>query len=282
MAKILKYDAKAIGNEVVAIRDGAQVASSIFNSGTIYSYAANGMAGYCTGYFYEDGNTLYVQMTNGGYAIVDSIYNPEWKFIASAYKPGTYSVSQAQALVNTIRKNNNAIIENNLLCARYISKFSTQEKQQIRALQQRVNARNQALIDQGLCNGIQTEKPAGYAELSAYLERLMADGAVGVATWVVVVIAVSVIAATATAAYFAYKNLAEESEKDVKFSKDLTRTLVSKLTEEEYQQLLDETKGIVTKARIKQAIGSYGNVLKIAVAAFAIFAGYKLYNEYVV
>lgn len=213
------------------------------------------------------GNVGY-QTTSGGYIFLSD----GWKEIGTQAIM-QYSQSQAQALVNKIIKNNEQIICNNLLCARYAHKLTENQRAQVRELQHRLQARNNALQAGGLTQDVQTSYPAGYAEMSAYLDKLMAGEGVGVAistiAWIVV--AAIVIAATATAAYFAYKSLADESEKDVKFSKDLTRTLTSKLTEEEYQQLLDETKGIVTKARIKQAVGSYGKVLTIA--AFVVGGG---------
>ena len=56
---------------------------------------------------------------------------------------------------------------------------------------------------------------------------------------------------------------------------------IGKFTPEEYQQLLDETQGIVTKAKIRQAIGSYGNVLKIGAFIIAgYFIGRTIYNFY--
>ena len=105
---------------------------------------------------------------------------------------------------------------------------------------------------------------AGYEDLSGYLDKLMNGEAVGIATWAVVVIAAVIIAGMGTAAYFVYKDFADESEKDIKYSKQLMAVLAQKLTPEEYQQLLNETKGIVTKAKIRQAAGSYGKVLMIA------------------
>ena len=187
-----------------------------------------------------------------------------------------HSQSQAQALVNKIIKNNQTIICNNLLCARYASRFSPDEQSQIRELQHRLQERNDALQAGGLTKNVETSYPAGYAELSAYLDALMAGEAIGVATWVIIVIACTIAVGMGTAAYFAYKDMADESEKDVKFSKELTATLVSKLTPEEYEQLKAETKGIVTKARIKQSLGSYWNVLKYVAIAFAGYTAYKM------
>lgn len=209
------------------------------------------------------GNTGY--QTTGGYYI---ILSEGWQEIGtvSIYQ---YSVSQAQALVDKIIKNNIQIVQNNLVCARYASKFTPEQQSLIRDLQNRVKMRNDALQSGGLCGNVQTSYPKGYTDLQGYLDALMQGNAIGIATWAVVVIVATVIAATATAAYFAYKAFADESEKDVKFSKELMAVLAEKLTPDEYQQLLDETKGIVTKARIKQAASSYGNVLWIVGIATA-------------
>lgn len=213
-----------------------------------------------TGYYVisKSGNVGW-QTTSGEYIIM----NEGWEYMG-VVPIMKYSQKQAQALVNKIIKNNKIIIQNNLLCARYANKLTEDQKADVRQLQYRLQARDKALQAGQLTTDIQTSYPAGYAELSAYLDALMLGESIGIATWAVVVIACTVIAATATAAYFAYKSYADESEKDVKFSKELTSILTSKLTEEEYQQLLAETKGIVTKARIKQSISSYGNILWIA------------------
>ena len=237
-------------------------------AGAVYEYTARvALTGYTE--TSVSGNTGY-QTTSGGYIFLSD----GWEQVGTA-PIAQYSQSQAQALVDKIIKNNKAIISNNLLCARYADRLTEEQKSAVRELQSRLQARNNALQAGGLTKDIETSYPAGYAELSAYLDALMAGETIGVATWVVVVIAATVIAATATAAYFAYKSLADESEKDVKYSKELTRVLTSKLTEEEYQQLLAETKGIVTKARIKQAVGSYGNALRYAGYAALAFFGYR-------
>ena len=238
------------------------------------AYALTGATEYVilTGYTQTSkrGN-LHYQTTNGEY-----IYLPDgWVEYTNVNLP-TYSQTQAQALVNKIIKNNITITQNNLVCARYASKFTEEQQRQIRDLQRNVVARENALKAQGLCTNVQTSYPRGYAELEPYLAALMEGEIIGLATWAIVVIAASVIVATSTAAYFAYKYFADESEKDVKYSQDLTRILQTKLTEQEYQQLLDETKGIVTKSRIKQAASSWGSMAKYALYAVAGFALYKL------
>jgi len=250
------------GAKAIAQNDSAQVCSSPVGNNRTYRTVTNGSYVICTGYYYEENGIYYPQSTVGWYPIANTA-NPDWSFYENAAKIGSYSQSQAQALVNKIIKCNIQIVQNNLICARYANKFTKEQQQQIRDLQNRVIARENALKEQGLCTDVQSSYPAGYAELAPYMERLMNSDGVGIATWAVVVIAAVVIASLSTAAYFAYKYYASEAEKDVKYSKELTKILTEKLTPEEYQQLLNETKGIVTKARIMQSIGGLSKYLLI-------------------
>ena len=266
----IKYDAGMAGAKIVySPASGAENWATDFRNSAYFGTPTVGAAYVLTGYYWmPDNDYAWLQTTSGLYVSAhfdgDGVQN--WTYYKDAVVLPSYNVTQAQALVDQIIKNNRTIICNNLLCARYASKLTEAQKEQVRALQLRLQARNNALQAEELTSNVQTSYPAGYAELSAYLDALMAGNAIGIATWVVVVIAATVIAATATAAYFAYKRLADESEADVKFSKELTRSLTSKLTEEEYQQLLNETKGIVTKSRIKQMLSDYGKWVGIAAA----------------
>lgn len=274
MAEQIKYEQRLAGGRAVAQRNGAQVFDGIIDQGTVYS-CKKGDYYYLTGYYYQVGYIQYIQTTTGLYVYVDYSNEGDWRVTQDAVKPTNYSVSAAQALVNKIISNNAAILCNNLLCARYANKLTAEQQSAVRTLQLRLQARNSALQAGGLTTNVHTSYPGGYAELSPYLDKFMNYEAIGVATWVVVVIAATVVAATATAAYYAYKSLADESERDIKYSKELTRVLTSKLTDEEYRQLVNETKGIVTKAKIKQSLSSYWDVIKWGAIAFA---GYTLYE----
>lgn len=277
----LKYDSTMTGAKLVAVNADTQFQTLPGNNG--YGAAYDGEQGdyiVCTGYYYIVGTGYsYVQGTDGWYAVVDGAYPQNWKLVQNAATVPYHSESQAQALVNQIIRNNESILRNNLLCARFADRFTAQQQQQIVALQKRLQARNEMLQAGDLCDKIETGHPAEYAELSARLERLMSGGAVGIATWVVVVIAATVIAGLGTAAYFTYKSLAEESEKDVKFSKELTASLVSKLTEDEYQQLLQETKGLLTKSKVKSLVRGYSGAAKVILAAVGVVAAYRLIQK---
>ena len=230
-----------------------------------------------TGYYYVVGGYTWLLTTSGYFvsAAISSGSVKNWQIYKNAAVVQDYSKTRAQYLVWKIIRNNKEILRNNLVCARYASKFTAEQQGKIKQLQQRLMARNSALLNEGLCESVETSYPEGYADLEPYLAAIMNNGSIGIASWAVIVIAAVVIGATATAAYFAYKQFADESEKDIKYSKELMAILAEKLTPEEYDQLLKETKGIVTKARIKQAAGSYAKVLRWALYAFA---GVALYN----
>lgn len=188
-----------------------------------------------------------------------------------------YSQQDAQSLVDKMIENNKKICMCNLFCARFSYRLSQQEKELLYELQMRLQQRNQRLSQDGLCTGMTTSRPAGYAELEKYMQNFMNTGGVGlvISTSTIIVSAV-VIASLSTAAYFAYKYLYEQSEQDVRYSKELTKVLQSKLTEQEYQQLLDETKGLVTKAKIKQMVAGTSGILKWSLIATGI---YMLYTQ---
>lgn len=238
---------------------------------------------------------LAVRVVTTGWAYVRSLKatmyqttSGEWIELSEGWKvagtdTNTYSRKDAQALVDKIIKNNKVIIANNLLCARYAEKLTADQRNRVRALQTRLEQRNSALIESGLCEGLEQSYPTGYSELQPYLNKLMTttdSGIYGVGSVTVTIIVVAlVIASLSTAAYFAYKAYAAQSEQDVKYSKELTKILTEKLTPEEYQQLMSETKGIVTKARIWQSIGNYGRLITFAAVGVGAFFLYKLFTK---
>lgn len=204
---------------------------------------------------------------------------------------GNSNSYDAQALVNGIIKNNKRILENNLICARFAYKLSETQRDLLYNLQSRLEIRDNALLNNQLISKAEISYPKGYQNESSYLKKFMDDGGKvglvlsGTAT---IVVSAIVLASVGTAAYFAYQAYFDESMDDVKFSDELTATLADKLTPEELQMLKDETAGIVTKARLKSSIGSFGSILKWAAYGFAAYTIYKLiapkakeaYNNY--
>lgn len=261
-------------------------AGKYFNSagGTIYNYDGKYFRGvsisvndtgvssgvYLTGWSRGASNgTVMWQTTTGQYIS----FEDDWKEYANTSSL-VYNQSQAQQYVNQIIANNKIILQNNILCARYAKKLDVSQKDTLFVLQKRLEERNDSLLKEGLCSGMQQQPAYGYQYIDSYLTSFMNTGGIGIAVTIIVVTAV-VVASMATAAYFCYKYYAEQSEQDVKYSKDLTRALQAKLTEEEYQQLLTETKGIVTKQRIKSQIGTSIGWIKWGLLGVGIFAIYK-------
>jgi len=263
---------------------GANIAGKIVQAtgGLVYSYnkygklAATTAAGSTvtvtlTGWSWlpDGSSSALLQTTSGGW--IDP--NEGWQTIGQK----EYSARDAQYYVNQVIRNNKTILENNLVCARFAYKLTATEKQTLYDLQTRLQERNNSLLNDGLVQVDETSYPAGYADLADSLSSFMATGGVGLVltTGAVIVISAIVLASLGTAAYFAFKYMASESEKDVKFSKELTRTLTTKLTAEEYQQLKEETAGIVTRAKLVSSISTIGTVGKVVLIGTA---GYLIYS----
>jgi len=225
-----------------------------------------------TGYYLTTtrGNTMY-QTTKGTY--IDLTDGWQDAGTGSVFKA---SQKSAQSLVDEIIKNNKKIIANNILCARFANKLTDDQKTTLRDLQLRLQARNSSLRDDGICTDLKESYPQGYVYVDSYLENFMNGvSGVGVIATSTIIIAAVVVAALSTAAYFAYKAMAAESAQDVKYSDELTKVLTSKLTDEEYQQLMEETQGIVTKSKIKASLGSYSKVVVLAGVAVAGLFAYR-------
>lgn len=281
MALELKYNERLRGAKALSVRDGAPVFYGIIDHGTIYNIKKNHHY-YTTGYYYQVDWYQYIQTEYGVYILVDYMEddNPYWKLYENAVTIPTHSDRSAQKLVDQIIRNNKIILSNNLLCARFANKLTEAQRNRVRELQERLQARNEALQAEGLIeqDSITKDYPAGYAELSAYLDRLMAGEAIGVAISTIVWIVVTAVVLTGlgTAAYYAYRTLAEESEQDVKYSKELNEILQSKLTAEEYAQLKSETAGLITKAKVKQLFSNYKDMLTYAAIAFLGYSIFKI------
>lgn len=217
-----------------------------------------------TGWAWMDGNTLYLQTLEQSNTYIQLTQdNDTWEYLGASSKSVT--VSQAQDVINGIIRNNQYILNNNLLCARFIKKLTKQQRQTLYNLQYRLQVRNEALKNDELLRNQQEGYPEGYSEFESELESFMRNPNIGVVTLsatAIICISAVVVGALSTAAYFAYQAYFKESEQDVKYSRELTETLQRKLTEEEYQRLLEETAGLLTRQKISQQIASLGGNLR--------------------
>lgn len=251
MAKLnWEYDDRYRGIKYVAQNGDAQLRTLSTGSGAFHN-CTKGEWVTLTGYYcWYDGYTdyIYFQTTYGDWFAVGSA--TDWKAYAATESIPHYSRDEVQRMVDAMLANDRRIVENNLFCARYADKLTADEKKEIVQLQRRVQERQEALKSQGFVTDLKYGKTEGYAEFEPYLEKLMNSG-IGFA-WGVFLVWCFVIAATAGACYFVYRDFFAQSKEDVKWSDELTKTLKDKLTAEEYAQLERETQGIITNVSIRE------------------------------
>lgn len=222
------------------------------------------------------GNAMYrtTSTNSGGQPCYVMITDEPWEL--SHFQKG--NANAVADYIKKIIKNNRTIFLNNLVCAKFANRLSSDQQRTLYNLQERLANRDEVLRDGNFVsqNGLQEARaPEGYRELTPYLEAFMSRGRVGaiLSTPTIIVSAVA-LASVATASYFLWKSFYDESERDVRFSEGLMNTLRSKLTEAEYEELLRETRGIVTKAKIKasfSALGGLGKWLLIGVGGYAVY-----------
>lgn len=261
------------GGEVYVLRGDGRFAYTGANT-------ASNIVVQLTGYYKQGASSVMYQTTQDGWIkLSDGWQN-------TGYAPiRQYTAKDAEYYVNQVIRNNAHILENNLFCARFASKLNDDEQYELYRLQSALRARNERIVNDGLCTDIKVSSPPGYSKLDGYLNQFMqayANGAeingVGViSTTAIIVVSCIVVASLATAAYFAYKAFAAESERDVKYSDELTKTLLNKLTPEEYDQLMRETNGIVTKTRLSSRFSGAFGLLKWG----AVIAGGLLVYKYI-
>ena len=250
----------------------------------------NGGWAILTGFYQQNettGQSWWQIESNPYYGVTRSMNSDfHWTLYDEPYQ--THTVADAQKFVDGIIRNNKHIYENNLLCAHYKNKFTKAQQQQIIALQQRLEKRNKSLQENSgvLFNKISTSYPKGYINFYDDLKALTSGydtiGAV-VSTTALIVIGAIVLASAGTAAYFAYKAYYAESVQDVKYSDELTKILQSKLTQDEYEQLTQETAGLITKAKIQQRLDSFGGTAKtllaVSLGIALAYGAYKIINK---
>lgn len=261
------------GGEVYVLRGDGRFAYAGANT-------ASNIIVQLTGYYKQGTSSIMYQTTQDGWIkLSDGWQN-------TGYAPiRQYTAKDAEYYVNQVIRNNAHILENNLFCARFASKLNDDEQYELYCLQSALQARNERIVNDGLCTDIKVSSPPGYSKLDGYLNQFMQayansaeiNGVGVISTTAIIVVSCIVIGSLATAAYFAYKAFAAESEKDVKYSDELTKTLLNKLTPEEYEQLKRETNGIVTKTRLSSRFSGAFGLLKWG----AVFAGGLLVYKYI-
>lgn len=228
-------------------------------------------------YTWDNIGNIYVETTTGYWAVINET-NPDFTGAGKETKTS----AQAQNLVNSLMQTNMRILENNLFCARYSKYLSATEKQNVAILQHNLEVRNNAIMDTDVFSAMEQASPEGYAELQPYLDQLCNENRVGVVvtTTVALIVTAIVVASLSTAAYYAFSYYAEQATQDLKYSDELTRKLTEKLTSEEYNQLMTETKGLVSKAAITSRLSGSFSWLKYLAYGAAAYLIYKTVISY--
>lgn len=231
----------------------------------------------------------YVERTAGKMCLSDKgywIFLPEWTPTGEVGVVSNHTDVDAKKLINEIISNNIRILQNNLICARFSHYLTNQEKKNLCSLQYNLSNRNLKLKNSNFFTNITTNYPKGLSDYAPYLEKIEEDyyaGKLGVAvsTIVMIVTAVAAIAGIGTIIYYNYIAIYNESGLDVEYSEKLLAKLKEKLTEEEFQQLEKETKGMITKAYFKGTGSGVTGLVKWSLIAVGGFFIYKTVKNYI-
>ncbi len=275
------FDKEKSGKKVTSLNNGATIVD--FYTGNKVSVANKGNEYILTGWYSTSGvefatKKIY-QIANNNYDAVDINLN----FSISDNKYSNITDQDAQNVVNELLNYDQRIYENNLLCARFADKLTEGQKKDLYKLQFNLAQRNSAVENgSGMLTNFTTDDPEGYYVYKNNLTQFMENyGKVGfpLTLTVILIISAVVIVGSGVATYFAYKSYRDEAKNDVKYSDALTKSLVEKLTDEEFEQLKNETAGLISKAILKERLGNIGSNIKkylyIGAGILAVYAALK-------
>ena len=161
--------------------------------------------------------------------------------------------------------NNKTILENNLICAALIDKLDVANidipnewRSGLVSLQTNLQARDKHISDSIFIDKKEVAAPQGLDKYGQTLSNFMADPGIG-------------------AIYLLFRGDHSQSKTDIIYSKDLTATLLKKLTPEEYQQLITENQDNAQKI----ADAASGNSLLNTAKYLGIgFLGFTLIDKF--
>ena len=226
----------------------------------------------CTlsGFYFSGQSGLWMQTTDSEWVL-----NTESEFIGQS----TYQITieDAQKIIDTITANDKRIYENNLICARFADRLTDEQRNQLTLLQGRLSLRDTAIRLNTNLRDKKESYPQGYIEFYDRLQQITGGVGIVISTTAMIIISAVVLAGMATAVYFAFRSWCNESIRDVKYSDELTKTLLEKLTPEEYARLKKETGGMITKAKLSGRFAGASGLFKWVL--IGVGCGF-LYNSY--
>jgi hypothetical protein len=236
-----------------------------------------------TGRFFQSakGNICYQMTLNGQLGYIWDTELNTWSTTQNS------STGDAQNFLNELISYDQAILENNLLCARIFNycktngiALPTDAHSQLYNLQSRLTVRDQKIIESGYVdvNTVQTGSSPNFSVYNQHLIDFMNNpgvGKIGVIPIIVyVVVSAIVLAATSYIAINVYKSMHAEAKADFNYSNDLTAQLVKFLPTETYKQLMAENAANAQKAQDAINAASGGglmNTLKYAAIGLGVF-----------
>lgn len=224
-----------------------------------------------SGYYCNGQSGIWLQVTTGEWVL-----NSECEITQK--QQHSITAEYVQKMIDKIMANNKRIYENNLICARFANRLDESDRYKVALLQERLKLRDTAIRLNTNITDRKESYPQGYIEYYNNLQQLTGGVGVVVSTTAMIIIGAVVVVSMAVAVYFAFRAWAMESEDDVKYSDELTKTLLSKLTDEEYAQLKKETAGMLTKAKLKgrfAGVSGFAKWILIGVGCGFLYKSYK-------
>lgn len=263
MTYTLTFHQEYAGRKCIAVNSqGAEYVTDprIIGNGTFYRAKENEYV-ILSGFVINKSGYEYFQIDSTNLWIIAS---QSWALGGYGQKPQGV---KAQDIINGLINNNKIILENNLLMSRYYDRLTDRERKAVYMLQTRLIARDELLREgSGLAEGMMEGTPPGYDIYVANLQMIMNNKqGVGVvlSSTAVIIISFVVAASLATAGYFAFRAAYAESVEDVKLSNEMLKVFAKyNMSDQDIALIEQETKGLVTRARLLEKIKGVGSALK--------------------
>ncbi|MFT3753685.1 MAG: hypothetical protein QM800_12705 [Paludibacter sp.] len=281
-----KYNASYKGKAVISLKSYTGVYANYPGYGEYYQTdKTNVRVGFLTGYWTtENGvNWAQVEFENDIFSEYTNSYIHFGYIDMAQYRIYTFGQkSGVGSMIDQLINNNKAIYENNLLCAAVLKikggNVDQEQKKVLYALQTRLNARNEKIAGSTFLESKRTATPTTFNKYTTDLQEFMNNPGIGIAPVVAAIVVYVVVPVLLSAIiYLIFRETHKESTNNVVYSKKLTNVLLSKLTPEEYEQLLAENQE--NADRIKKA-ASGGSLIATAKYLAIGYLGFRVIDNF--
>jgi len=261
-----------------------------------YNKDIGATTGYTRTIYFSDGSTstvyevrLYDKIstqyaTSGYYIWVDE------NSVATFDKLNEVNEKTATDLINNIITKNQQILINNLVCSAIVDNMEYKEKEvpqsvydTITSLQQRLQKRNQKLIDKSWLTGVKQGTPEYFSKYQTNLQSVVNKGRIGfvITISVATIITVSLIigAIIATLIFRAFSSDNDEAQKDIELSEDFINVL-KKLSPEDVEIAEAEVQNAYDEGyKLGKGSNTLMNMFKAGAIFFVSLVGYRMYKD---